>query len=296
MVLVAEPKRRTPMHHKKRTGQHHKQTKHYTKTYWPYLPLLLIVGLGFVVSTLWSSRQHSVLGYATAISPSSLLQATNQDRQDSRVADLRLNTQLSNAAQAKALDMVHNNYWSHVSPSGRQPWQFIAAAGYSFGAAGENLEYGLGASSQVVAAWMGSSEHRANVLNAQFTDVGFGIANAPDFRGAGPQTIVVAMYASPASSGATVGSGQPQVLGAQDSRSVSRMAVLVKNDAPWSLFVVGLFAGLSVGIFVVRHGLLWRRVLVRGEVFVVKYHLLDVLLLSVGVAGFILTRNAGTIH
>lgn len=47
MVLAQQTKRRTPVHHKKRTGQHQKQTKHYMKTYWPYLP---IIAAGFIAN------------------------------------------------------------------------------------------------------------------------------------------------------------------------------------------------------------------------------------------------------
>lgn len=40
MVLASKPKTRESVHQRRRTGSHHPQTKHYTKTYWPYLPLL----------------------------------------------------------------------------------------------------------------------------------------------------------------------------------------------------------------------------------------------------------------
>jgi len=41
MVIAAKPKNRPTVHHKKRTGQHHRsQTKHYVKTYWPYIPVV----------------------------------------------------------------------------------------------------------------------------------------------------------------------------------------------------------------------------------------------------------------
>jgi hypothetical protein len=46
---------------------------------------------------------------------------------------------------------------------------------------------------------MNSPEHRANILNTSYKDVGFGIINIPNYQGDGPQTLVVAMYASPAS-------------------------------------------------------------------------------------------------
>jgi ABC-type proline/glycine betaine transport system permease subunit len=42
MVLSSQPQRRTSVHQKKRTGSHQRQTKHYIKTYWPYIPLLAV--------------------------------------------------------------------------------------------------------------------------------------------------------------------------------------------------------------------------------------------------------------
>ncbi len=49
MVLVAKQKRsRVPVSHQKRHGLHQKQTPHFMKTYWPYLPLFLGIGVAVV--------------------------------------------------------------------------------------------------------------------------------------------------------------------------------------------------------------------------------------------------------
>jgi hypothetical protein len=40
MVIASKPKTRSSVHHKRRTGQHQPQTKHFMKTYWPYLPMI----------------------------------------------------------------------------------------------------------------------------------------------------------------------------------------------------------------------------------------------------------------
>jgi hypothetical protein len=44
---------------------------------------------------------------------------------------------------------------------------------------------------------MNSPGHRANILNANYIEVGFGIANASEYQSSGPQTIVVALYGKP---------------------------------------------------------------------------------------------------
>ncbi|HEX8762274.1 MAG TPA: CAP domain-containing protein [Candidatus Saccharimonadales bacterium] len=196
MVLASTPTEPATPHHKKRRGQHHRQTKRYAQTYWPYLPMLLIVVFGFVLNSVWEMRSN-VLGYATNVSTTSLLQETNIQRTNGGYAALSLNDRLNSAAQEKANDMATRDYWSHVTPEGRQPWQFISAAGYDFTYAGENLAYGFASSADAVTGWMNSASHKANILNANYADVGFGIANATNYQGVGEQTIIVAMYGAP---------------------------------------------------------------------------------------------------
>jgi len=196
MVLASAPKTSPNIHTKKRHGQHHKVSKHYSKTYWPYLPMLLIIGLGFVLNSVWSSP-NKVLSYATNASITDLLQETNNQRVQQGVGALALNNQLSQAAQTKATDMATRDYWAHVTPDGKQPWQFMSDAGYAYVLAGENLAYGFDTSAATIAGWMNSPSHRENLLRDGYKDVGFGIANSPNFQGTGPETIIVAEYASP---------------------------------------------------------------------------------------------------
>lgn len=196
MVLASQPKSRQNIHDRKRSGLHHKPTKHYTKTYWPYLPMLLIVVAGLILNATWNVGKN-VLGYATSVSPTSLLSETNIQRSQNGLGSLTQNNQLAQAAQAKANDMVARDYWSHTNPDGKQPWQFISDSGYTFSAAGENLAYGFDSSSATVSGWMNSPSHRANVLNTNYQEVGFGIANSSNFQDTGEETIVVAMYAKP---------------------------------------------------------------------------------------------------
>lgn len=200
MVLKAAPKKKPTPAEKRRHGQHHKQSKHYHNTYWPYLPLAFIVGLGVLVNSLWPTMQSAVLGYATNTSSNGLLLATNEERTTRGLGTLALNARLTAAAQAKANDMAARDYWSHDTPEGNQPWVFIKNAGYAYQSAGENLAYGFEGNSNTVAGWMGSTPHRINLLGASYNEVGFGIAHAEDFQGTGPQTIVVAMYAQRAAS------------------------------------------------------------------------------------------------
>src|SRR5665647_1797248 len=140
MALATKSKNKSPVAHKKRSGQHHSKSKHYMQAYWPYIPMLMIVGLGLLVNIIWSN--HGVLGINSDFSDSSLLASTNAQRTADNESQLSIDPLLSRAAQAKADDMVAANYWSHTSPDGKTPWTFIAASGYSYQRAGENLAYG----------------------------------------------------------------------------------------------------------------------------------------------------------
>ncbi len=182
----------------KRHGRHQKHTRHFLKVYWPYMPLAVILGIALVFSVLWQPRIHrGVLAYATSMSVSGLLTATNKDRSNYNVAALKINSKLDKAAQAKANDMAKRNYWSHNTPDGDPPWVFITNAGYQYKSAGENLAYGFITSEDTVAGWMNSPEHKANMLNKNFSEVGFGYANSSNYQKSGPETIVVAMYGQP---------------------------------------------------------------------------------------------------
>lgn len=137
------------------------------------LVILLVVG-SFLVANVKKSHP-SVLGLSVNISAQDLLNATNQKRQEAGVGALALNDQLTNAAAGKAQDMFASNYWAHVSPSGKTPWDFIKGAGYNYIYAGENLARGFTSTNDVINAWMASTDHRANLLSPHYQDVGFAV-------------------------------------------------------------------------------------------------------------------------
>lgn len=194
--MAKRPSRR----HAKRHGRHQKHTPDFLKVYWPYMPLAMILIIGLFITMPWKmvrQSSHGVLAYATNTTVDGLLQATNSQRASNGKGALSVNGQLNSAAQAKAQDMVNRNYWSHNTPDGQTPWTFINATGYKYQKAGENLAYGFGTSTETVSGWMNSPSHRDNMLDSSFTNVGFGIANSPDYQSTGPETVVVAMYAEP---------------------------------------------------------------------------------------------------
>lgn len=194
---MQKPKRSGTVHHKKRRGQHHAHSKNYLKVYWPYVPMTLIVAMGLIVGNWRPQTTHGVLAYATEMSVTTLLSATNGQRAANGVANLSINSKLNSAAQSKANDMTSRDYWSHNTPEGNAPWTFMDSAGYDYQKAGENLAYGFASSTDTITGWMNSPGHKANMLDSGFTEVGFGFANSSNFNNSGPETVVVAMYGKP---------------------------------------------------------------------------------------------------
>lgn len=298
--MAIATKSKPPAHYKKRVGKHHKTSKHYAKAYWPYLPISLIVGLGFFVNSLLPGA-GAVLGANTDLSGNTLLASTNQRRAADNEQPLNLNDELSQAAQAKANDMVARNYWSHDTPDGKLPWSFITASGYNYQSAGENLAYGFSSAGTVLNGWMNSPEHRANILDASYQDVGFGIASSPDFHGSGPSIVIVAMYAQPVAGSVNISFAVKQtnpaanVLGSSvtpASQSISRVALLT-SGAYWSVTSVVLITSMAAFVFFYRHWRVWHRVFVKSEAFIVTHPWLDILLVTCGTAGVLLTRVSG---
>ncbi len=308
-MAIATRSKRTTSHYKKRSGRHHRHSKTYLKTYWPYLPMLLIVGIGIAVNALWSAG--GVLGTSSNYSSGDLLGSTNQARELDNETDLTIDPLLTAAAQAKANDMVKRNYWAHNTPDGKTPWTFITAAGYQYQEAGENLAYGFPDATDTVTGWMNSPEHRANILNAAYQNVGFGVASSPDYQGKGPKTVVVAEYGRPVAAATTVTFTVPNpttgTAGAQDtslngagkeiaSRPVSRIQLLTGGNAAWASLTVSAIAGAALALFIVRHWFHFKRFISRSELFIVHHPWLDIGATLIFTLGFILTRTSGLIR
>lgn len=131
-----------------------------------------------------------------SIIKSALAEITNEKRMASSLKPLAVNQALAEAAQHKAEDMAAREYFAHVSPEGKTPWDFLDKAGYAFTYAGENLAVNFTDSEDVVRAWVDSSAHRENLFNAAFREVGFGVASG---KYKGRQAVfVVQFFGAPA--------------------------------------------------------------------------------------------------
>jgi len=138
-----------------------------------------------------------VLGYAKGtLSPSvnmeKLFYFTNAAREEANLSDLQLDPILSQIADQKSQDMIARGYFGHLDPDGQNVWQKVNNSGYKYLEVGENLAKNIDSEEEIVRAWLDSAEHRENLLNSEFKDVGIGVAKG-DFQGS-ETTLVVEIY------------------------------------------------------------------------------------------------------
>jgi uncharacterized protein YkwD len=108
----------------------------------------------------------------------------NQERARNNELPLQPNAQLEQAAQGHSEEMVEDDYFAHVAPSGLTPVGRIEETGYlpnhQVGyTLGENIAWGtlgLSTPAAIVAAWIASPEHLANILFSPYRDTAIGVA------------------------------------------------------------------------------------------------------------------------
>lgn len=104
-----------------------------------------------------------------------VLSLVNQERAAAGCPALAYDGPLTGIARDHSADMANRNFFSHTNPSGQDPWDRAAAAGIS-NLAAENIAAGQSSPEAVMASWMNSSGHRANILNCSLRTLGVGVA------------------------------------------------------------------------------------------------------------------------
>lgn len=112
----------------------------------------------------------------TTLTANGTIEWTNAFRADNNLPALKENALLGRAARAKLDDMFTHQYFEHVSPLGVDVGELAEGAGYAYVVVGENLALGDYENDHVlVAAWMDSPGHRANILHERYTEIGVAV-------------------------------------------------------------------------------------------------------------------------
>lgn len=128
----------------------------------------LVAFVAFFGGLIWSAPS----GAAPTRGEQTLIEAINSVRAANGLAKLRIDLRLERAARAHSRDMIRRGYFSHGAFARR-----MAAFHVRGPSVGENLAWSTGTqarASAVVAHWLASPTHRANVLRPGFRRIGIG--------------------------------------------------------------------------------------------------------------------------
>ncbi len=101
----------------------------------------------------------------------------NVQRSSAGAAPLHISSTLMTIAESYSQVQSQQGSISHTGPDGSNPGQRLDRGGYNWAAYGENLAAGFASPDDAVAAWLRSPDHRANMLNGAFHDVGVGLTH-----------------------------------------------------------------------------------------------------------------------
>ena len=120
------------------------------------------------------AQNQTVSGAQTGFE-SDMLKQVNAQRAKNGKSALTLNQSLCASARVRAAEIAKDGCFSHTRPDGSGC--FTAISGVSYRTAGENIAmgtWGYFGVDKIMDRWMNSEGHRANILNGDFSEVGFG--------------------------------------------------------------------------------------------------------------------------
>ena len=109
---------------------------------------------------------------------------TNRERTRASLTPLTRNPQLARASQLQAEQMAAAGKLAHEVAGARYPTlaSRLKLLGYAYRNVGENVAEGYTSGAALMAGWMTSAPHRANILSARYTETGVGMARSKTGR------------------------------------------------------------------------------------------------------------------
>ena len=124
------------------------------------------------ISTTPLRATHNEIPNPTLTAPQ-IIEWTNKERRNQGLDPLQENATLNLIATKKIEDMFRRQYFAHISPSSTSAGDIAREVGYEFISIGENLALGNFKNEEaLVAAWMVSEGHRANILKPTYAEIG----------------------------------------------------------------------------------------------------------------------------
>lgn len=108
-----------------------------------------------------------------------VLDLVNEERQKAGLTPLRPSALLFRAARDHAANMASQDRLAHEL-DGKGPGERLQELGYRSFGWGENVAGGQRTPREAMESWLASEGHRANILNADFRELGVGLAPGPN--------------------------------------------------------------------------------------------------------------------
>ena len=132
------------------------------------------VSEGYGASVSWDYAAQKVTVIEDVYYARQVFDLTNQERMKAGLPVFEWSDALAEVVQAHCVDMAERGYFDHVDLDGRSPFDRMDNAGISYSWAAENLAMRYPTPAAVVAGWMDSPGHRANILNEHLEKLGVG--------------------------------------------------------------------------------------------------------------------------
>ncbi|WP_026310998.1 CAP domain-containing protein [Parafrankia elaeagni] len=110
-----------------------------------------------------------------------VLELTNAERARFGLAPLSAEPRLAAAAARHSADMAARGFFAHETPEGVGVAGRVVSCGYVYAVVAENIAAGQRTAREVVAGWMDSPGHRANILRPEVRQLGVGRAEGGEY-------------------------------------------------------------------------------------------------------------------
>lgn len=128
---------------------------------------LMLITQGVALAPAWTASASQTARLTVSVRTSlaaEVVRQVNLERARRGLGTLKVSAELSRAARVRANEIIRK--FSHTRPDG-SAWRTVSSAAY-----GENIAMGQRTADKVMAAWMTSSGHRANILRASYGSIG----------------------------------------------------------------------------------------------------------------------------
>lgn len=156
-----------------------------------------------------------------------MVKLINSSRSALSISSLQINQTLVEAAGDKASDIFTKQYFAHVSPENKTPWDFLRGRNYTYNLAGENLAIDYSTATDAHIGFMDSPTHRANILNPLYTEVGVSVTQGI-FKGQ-PSMLVVEYFGRPRIKVAKASQPAPKTSAIKTPASTVKISLPVKD-------------------------------------------------------------------